>query len=245
MLKPRIKRTAGQLARIQFEVKKYVEPWAENLVSLAFSGDAAAVIQLCNVLPNGRRGWLLVAFWLAHAPVDVFRDLLRHVWQHDHDDVIDAVKKLRRLRVIFRYASFDSAGLPSIVTLYRGTSISSNGPFRTGYSWTMDIEVARGFAFRCACEGRTACLLEIKVRTNEGEVHFLDNEMGEEEIVLLEEPNVVYADARTIEKFQPIKACTDNNNSEDFSLLMVNADSSSNHPIISLPESLMIDKEYT
>lgn len=213
----------SEAAEIESWIKKFIAPWATYLIRDALSGDVAAAIQLSNIFPSSRKGQLVVKFLFARAPIEVFRCLLRHTWQNDHHGMIAALEnRLDNLKEVFRYACFEVVKPNSTSILYRGTLVSSDGSPDIGYSWTTDMEVARTFAWRRACDARASCVLEIQLTTMEVEAYFLDNDMGESEVVLLEDPDFVFAAAKKIVEYPPDSACTRDNDSDEFSRLMFN-----------------------
>ena len=56
----------------------------------AFNGDVDRASELMALLPNSERGEFLAEAFEANIGQDVFRELLRCAWDHDHKEVMKA-----------------------------------------------------------------------------------------------------------------------------------------------------------
>jgi hypothetical protein len=121
-------------------------------VRAALAGDVDRGVDCVVTLNNAGRGHFALAMYLAGAPVAVHRAVLAAVWDHDHRHLLNAAAGNRAfLRRLFREAAFElPAGLPSVVSVYRGTSALDIDEARRGLSWTLHRSVACWFAMRFA-----------------------------------------------------------------------------------------------
>ena len=147
---------------------RFADPWAVKYVEPAFSGNPDAAFTLACALGNARRGAVAVAMWDTKVPRPAFRVFLESAWEHDHGYVIDAAGTRRRLAAMFRYAAFPLPDwIEEAVRVWRGTSGVSVNRARTGYSWTLNRDMACWFAMRFHGPARKPLVLVAEVPRGE------------------------------------------------------------------------------
>ncbi len=168
-------------------VLRYADPWAMEYVEPAFSGDPDTALELAVALSNDKRGAVAVAMWDAKIPRPAFRMYLEAVWEHDYARLIGAAGTRRRLAAMFRYAAFPLPDfMGETVHIWRGTSGASVSLARTGYSWTLDHDIACWFAMRFANPARQPLVLAADVPR--ADIVIYTNEREEAEAVLMRPP---------------------------------------------------------
>jgi hypothetical protein len=169
---------------IMSAVNDYVDPHARQYVAATFGGDPRAAFYLIIAAPNDKRGELALWCWRAKIPVAAFREVLLSVWNHDHEYLISAAGGRRTLRAMFNYANFPVAGLPPVLTAYRGTSAVSQRLAAKGLAWTLDRRVACWFAMRSRAKDMAPLVLKTTVAREQVALH--TNERKEREVVLFD-----------------------------------------------------------
>lgn len=135
-------------------------------------------------LPNSDRGRFAVAAYALLAPVLTFRTILNHVWDHDHDELISAVRgRKSTIRAMMRRAQYDTSDLPDTFTVYRGTTRITHSQAARGLAWTTSPDVACWFAarYRMGAEGAP---LVIEATAKRSDVVFWHRGRSEDEVVM-------------------------------------------------------------
>jgi hypothetical protein len=165
---------------------RIAEPWAARYVEPAFHGDFQAAFSLAGALSNARREDVAILMWQAKVDREAFRTFLGMVWEHDHHHIINAAGTRRRLAAMFRYAAFPiPTTIGDTVRVWRGTCALTLAQARTGYSWTLDRDVACWFAMRFTRNGRALVLVAEVLRDA---ISYHTNERAESEVVLFKAP---------------------------------------------------------
>ncbi len=169
-------------------LKQHGDPHEYESAEAAFNGDAEAAFDLSIALKNDKRGLIAVQMWRAKVPINAFQAYLSSVWGHDHRYVIRDAGSKRILQYMFRYAKFPiPEELPSVVTVWRGTSYLPFKEAKTGFSWTTDRDMACWFAMRFADRNSSPLVLTADVAKSE--ISLFNQEREESEIVLLRPPS--------------------------------------------------------
>lgn len=166
------------------------DPHAKRHVMPAFYGDAVAARSLCCALRNDQRGVAAVFMWKAGVARPSMRALLGYAWKHDHAYVRAAAGTRQRLASMFSYASFDVPDwIPGKVRVWRGASGVGlrSAEAISGYSWTLDREVACWFALRHSQSTGVRSLVVTAV-VERSKIVMYDDNRGEREIVLMHRP---------------------------------------------------------
>lgn len=170
---------------VAYQVERYVELHAKDLVSPAFNGNVEAAFKLSCRLGNENRGAVAVSMWRAKVPLDAFRVFFSNAWNHDHHHIINAAKTHRALTYMFRYADFPIPDeLPEVVTVWRGTSVLTIDKAKIGCSWTLDRDVACWFAMRHANSSPLVLIAKIP----KSQIVMFEDEGDEREVVLVKPP---------------------------------------------------------
>jgi hypothetical protein len=153
-----------------------------EFVTRAMGGDVDAVASAVLVLNNGARGHFALIVCMVGAPIEVRREVLTSVWNHDHRHLLAACRSPKHLRRLFRDAEFPLPSTASTLTVFRGTSALSLDEARRGWAWTLDRDVACWFAMRFAAENGRPLVLRAEVPRDR--VFFYSNDRTEAEVLL-------------------------------------------------------------
>jgi hypothetical protein len=164
---------------LQDELPEY----ARCHLDAARAGDPDAAARPCAAAPNEYRGLIAVAAYWSGVPNPAYREIMRAVWNHDHNYLMAATKNDRRLiRRMLRAAEFDHPFSGSI-TVFRGTSGVSPTRASKGLSWTASRDVACWFAHWFPNRGQPIVL---KATVRATDVVFWDDTRSEQEVIFRE-----------------------------------------------------------
>jgi hypothetical protein len=156
-------------------------PYAKVHVNAALSGDKSAALGLFAAAPNKWRGWIARAAYCSGVPNPGFQEIIRHVWNHDHDQLLAAVRHRGVIRQMMKAAEFDHP-FTGRVTVFRGAAGLSLMNASKGLSWTVSRDVACWFALRFS---RNDCKpMVLRANIDAVDIVFWDNSRHEQEVVL-------------------------------------------------------------
>lgn len=164
------------LERFQY---KFQEP-IEDLLALSAHGDIDAVGELYLHLDEPHRAELMVMMSMFRFPIESIREMLKMVWDHEHNHLVRMVG-IQRVKAIFRQANFKFPDeTPETLTIYRGGFGISHRKLASGLSWTTNRDVACFFAMRY--EGEDPLVLKAVIHREE--IRLIDPDQRENEIVV-------------------------------------------------------------
>ena len=163
------------------ELQDDLPEYAQRHLDAARAGEVEEAIGLCSAAPNEYRGLIALAAYWSGVANPAYREIMRAVWNHDHNQLMGATQDDRRLiRRMLRAAEFDHPFSGS-VTAFRGTSSINLRTASKGLSWTLSRDVACWFAHRFDREDQQPLVL--KARIDAADIIFWDNTRREQEIV--------------------------------------------------------------
>ena len=71
-----------------YDLEDELPEYAQCHLDAARAGDPDEAVGLCRAAPNECRGWIALAAYWSGVPNPAFREIMRAVWNHDHDQLI-------------------------------------------------------------------------------------------------------------------------------------------------------------
>jgi hypothetical protein len=171
----------GHVLRSLLEIR--LPPYARCYLDSALSGDKSAAKRLSFAAPNEWRGWIAVAAYHLGTPNPGYKELIRQIWDHDHQYLL-AIAKRSVVRQMIISAQFDHP-LSGSITVFRGVGGLSLRQAAMGLSWTASRNVACWFALRLGLHP-----LVVSAHIDATDIIYWEGS-GEEEVVLRRKPAAV------------------------------------------------------
>lgn len=156
----------------------------EATVDQAMAGDLDAVGWMYCYAEEPIRAEMMVLMWALGAPVEVQREMLMRVWDHEHHH-LKGWLRLADVKAMFTRAAFPLPdGVPETLTVYRGGFGTTKRMLATGFSWTTDRDTACFFAMRYQGynDWHTPMLLKATIRRDE--IKLMEPDHRESEVVI-------------------------------------------------------------
>ena len=156
----------------------------EETVDRALAGDLDAVDKMYFCAHEHIRAEMMVLMWGLGAPVEVQREMLRQVWDHEHDH-LKSWLSVASAKAMFTSAAFPLPdGVPDTLTVYRGGFSTTKRKLAAGFSWTTDRDTACFFAMRYQGynDWHTPMLLKATIRRDE--IKLMEPDHRESEVVI-------------------------------------------------------------
>lgn len=156
----------------------------EETVDRAIAGDLDAVGWMYWHAHESMRAELMVLVWALGAPVEVQRELLMRVWDHEHHYLKNWLS-LADAKAMFTHAAFPvPADVPETLTVYRGGFGTSKRALAAGFSWTTDRDTACFFAMRYQGYDDWHTPMVLKATIRRDEIMLMEPEHREFEVVI-------------------------------------------------------------
>jgi hypothetical protein len=171
------------------ELDRELPDFARCYIDAARDGGRSAASSLVFAAPNHWRGLIALAAYYSGVPNPGYREIIRSVWNHDHDELLSVTENnIPLIRRMLRAADFRHP-FSGRTAIYRGASGVNLAQATKGLAWTSSWRIACWFACRFATETRPPIV--VKASVDAADVIYWDNSRKEQEVILRTSPTGV------------------------------------------------------